>query len=510
MEKREMHLVAVSNRLPVKLVREKEKWVSLPGEGGLVTALAPVLKNRGGLWIGWPGVADAEGIHKPITDASREVGYDLHPVKLTGQEVNGYYRGFSNEIIWPLFHGLETRCNFVPEYWHAYLEVNRKFAEAVAYHSAASDYVWINDYHLMNVAKQLREIGAERRTGFFLHIPFPPVDFFMKLPWRAEILRGLFEYDLIGFQTMNDRRNFINCLRILKYPGLKIKGRGSVVTGHLGDREVRIGCFPISIDFKQFSEQAASDETKERSWYFHEAFPEMQIILGVDRLDYTKGITERLEAFSLALEKYKEMRGKVTLVQVVVPSRQDLPEYENLKSKIEQLVTKINGQFTIPGWIPIHYLYRSLPRPELIAYYRAAEVAIVTPLRDGMNLVAKEYCACNEDNRGVLILSEFAGAAAELQKGALLVNPYDIEGMAGAIHDALNMPEEDKRARMKRMRSAIRKQDIFRWVNSILEAAFAKNLDDFPAVEEFMPGIKPESRRLKPVEPEENPSDSGS
>jgi trehalose 6-phosphate synthase len=236
----------------------------------------------------------------------------------------------------------------------------------------------------------------------------------------------------------------------------------------------------------------------------------MQIILGVDRLDYTKGILERLEAFRLALEKYEEMRGKVTLVQVVVPSRQELPEYDNLKSKIEQLVTKINGEFTTPGWVPIHYLYRSLPRPELLAYYRAAEVALVTPLRDGMNLVAKEYCACNEDNRGALILSEFAGAAAELQKGALLVNPYDIEGMANAIHAALNMPEEERRSRMRRMRNVIRKQDIFRWVNSILEAAFAINLDDFPPVEEFMPGIKPDSRRLKSVEESDTSSDSGS
>jgi trehalose 6-phosphate synthase len=248
-----------------------------------------------------------------------------------------------------------------------------------------------------------------------------------------------------------------------------------------------VGAFPISIDFKEFANLAATEDVADRAWYIHEQFPKVQIILGVDRLDYTKGIVERLEAYENALRRYPELRERVVLVQVVVPSRREIPEYQDLKIQIERLVGRINGQFTHAGWVPIHYLFRSLDRTELLAYYRTAEIALVTSFKDGMNLISKEYCTASLEENCVLILSEFAGAAAQLQKGALLVNPHDIEGVADAIYKAFKMPRDERRRRMKKLRDSIKKQDIYRWVNSFLQAAIDRRLDNFPLVEDYQP-----------------------
>ncbi|MEW6220925.1 MAG: trehalose-6-phosphate synthase [Thermodesulfobacteriota bacterium] len=490
-------LVAVSNRLPIALARAPGgRWTVKPGAGGLVTALVPVLRHRGGIWIGWSGLTGEEPDLPDLTSASRKVGYRLDMVHLTGEEQRLFYHGFANEVIWPLFHDLQTRCNFQPEYWYQYLAVNRKFAGAVADTSRPGDYVWIHDYHLMGVAQALKTLGVERQTGFFLHIPFPPVDIFLKLPWREQILQGLLDYDLIGFQTMRDRRNFVHCIQHIA-PEARVHGRGAVVSLAIGSRQVRVGGFPISIDYEWFAAKAGSRQVADRAWYLHEELPDRQIILGVDRLDYTKGIPQRLEAFRTALARYPELHGKVTLVQVVVPSREGIPEYQALKARIEQMVGEINGRFTRGGWIPIQYLYRSLSQEELLAYYRAAEIALVTPLKDGMNLVAKEFCACSLEESGVLILSEFAGAAAELQRGALLVNPHDIEGVAATIRDAVQMPAAERTGRMRRLRETVRRHTIFRWVDSFLQAAFARKLTDFPALDrvhqEYVPEISLEA-----------------
>jgi len=489
MDSRPTRLVAVSNRLPIRVKRERHGWRVDPGAGGLVSALAPVLRNRGGLWIGWPGTAEKIGSKYLAGPASQDAGYDLRPVILSEEQIRNYYYGFANQVLWPLFHDFQARCDFNPAFWYSYLAVNQEFARTVAEYTKQTDYIWVHDYHLMYVAQAMREMGVERKTGFFQHIPFPPVDIFLKLPWRAQILRALLEYDLIGFQTMRDRRNFIQCLQLL-YPHTKASGRGPVITVDFEGRQVRVGSFAISIDFNAFAVAAASTEVADRAWYFHEALPNRTIILGLDRLDYTKGIPERLEAMRSALARYPEMHGKVTFVEVVVPSREDVPEYQHLKARIEQLVGEINGQFTTQGWVPIHYRYRSLSREELIAHYRSAEVALLTPLKDGMNLVAKEYCACSLEGNGVLILSEFAGAAAQLQKGALMVNPYDVEGVADAIYRAFTMNQDERYARMRRLRENIRKYDIFWWVDSFLEAGFARSLGDFPPIEEYIPEMK--------------------
>jgi alpha,alpha-trehalose-phosphate synthase [UDP-forming] len=487
LENPDTRLVAVSNRLPISLVKGTDGWEIRPGSGGLVTALAPVLRNRGGLWIGWSGGAHT-GLDESMASASREAGYDLFPVPLTDGDVRDYYHGFSNEVIWPLFHDLQTRCNFRREYWYRYLEVNRKFAEVTAQHTRASDYVWVHDYHLMHLAQSLKELDVVRKAGFFLHIPFPPLDVFLKLPWRAQILTALLEYDLVGFQTLRDRRHFVQCLQYLR-PGVRVAGRGGMITVHKGEREVRVGAFPISIDFAAFARDAASQGVTDGAWYLHEALPERQVVLGVDRLDYTKGIPERLEAFRVALTRFPELRGKIVFVQVVVPSREKVPEYQALKAEIERLVGEINGQFTQSGWVPIHYLYRHLDRWELLAYYRLAEIALITPLKDGMNLVCKEYCACNLERNGVLILSEFAGAAAQLHRWAIMVNPYDAEGVSNAIYQAFNMASSDRNARMQRMRARIRRRDIFWWVNSFLRAALARDLHQFGPGEDYVPDI---------------------
>ena len=431
-----LRLIIASNRLPISIRKKNNEWAVSTGSGGLVTALNPILKKHGGKWVGWLGTSEEGEIAPVLKQAEKDMGYSLCPVQLSENEVNNYYFGFSNEILWPLFHSLETRCNFKPIYWQAYSNVNQKFAQSLAENSTESDFIWVHDYHLMEVAYHLKKMGKKRKTGFFLHIPFPPPDIFLKLPWRCEILQSLLEYDLIGVHTANDQRNLVEAIRRIRPVAAKVNNGKSIKTVTLNDREVKIGVFPISIDFETFASLAANQTVAERSWFFHEEFPNQKIILSTDRLDYTKGIPERIMAFRNALERYPEMHGKATLVQVVVPSRVEVSEYEKLKTEIERQIGETNGQFGIPGWTPVHYYYRNLPHDKLAAYYRASEIALVTSLRDGMNLVAKEYVACNLEENGVLILSEFTGAAAELGKGALLINPYNIERTADAIYQA--------------------------------------------------------------------------
>lgn len=483
-------LVVVSNRLPVAIGRDPDtgEWRAKPSSGGLVTAMTPVLGRRGGVWIGWPGTVDEDGVDlgRVLGEANRDLEYTLHPVPLSTRERDNFYYGFSNEILWPLFHDFLTLYNFDPDYWHAYEGVNRKFAEVVVEHAGPDDYVWVHDYHLMNVAREMRELGWEGRVGYFLHTPFPAPDIYLKLPWRLEILRGLLNYDLVGFQTLRDRRNFLHCVRTL-LTDVPMAGTGAVVTCQVGGRPIRVGSFPISIDFQAFADGASDPGVVERAQEIRGNLPGRRFILGVDRLDYTKGIPYRLQAFDRAMRRYPELRRKVSLIQVVVPSREDIPEYSELKEEIERLVGQINGSWTESGWVPIHYIYRSLSRPELLAAYRSADAALVTPLKDGMNLVAKEYCAAKVDAPGVLILSEFAGAADQLQAGALLVNPYDIEGMAAAIRRAITMPEEERTARMALLRDVVREQDIFWWVRLFFRAALEESVEDFPRLQVYEP-----------------------
>jgi trehalose 6-phosphate synthase/phosphatase len=467
-------LINVSNRLPVVLRRDPEAasgWRAEPGAGGLVSALAPVLRARRGEWVGWPGTLeeDSADVASALSALSAEAGYSLTPVLLTAHQHDKFYLGFSNEVIWPLFHDLQTRANFDPSYYSAYEEVNRRFAAVIAERVGPADLIWIHDYHLINTAQELRALGVDASLIFFLHIPFPAPDIFTKLPWRASILAGLLQYDLVGFQTARDRDNFVACAQQLA-SDLMIDAYDDLLILTVEGRQVRLGVFPIGIDAASFEGAAATREVTNLTRQIRAALGGQQILLGVDRLDYTKGIEERLEAFRHALRRHPELRQAITMVQVAVPSRGDIPEYAELKGRIERLVGEINGEFTRLGWVPVHYIHRYLPFAELLAHYRAADIALVTPLKDGMNLVAKEYCAAHLDHQGTLILSEFAGAAAQLADQALLVNPYDLDGVGDAIARAFHMGLEERVRRMSMLQAKVRAEDVFWWAERVIAA----------------------------------------
>src|SRR5581483_5145372 len=350
--------------------------------------------------------------------------------------------------------------------------VNRKFAQTAAEISNNKDLIWAHDYHLMLMGRYLREAGCTTRTGFFLHIPFPAPDIFEKLPWRKSILRSLLDYHLVGFQTDRDRCNFLSCVeRII--PGAISDREDLHNVINFEQRKTRVATFPISIAFEEFANHAASRDIETATTELRRELSNNFIVLGVDRMDYTKGIPERLKAFRILLRRYPELRHRVTLLQVVVPSREEIKEYKELRREVELLVSQINGEFTEAGWVPIHYIHRNLSRKQLLSYYRGADIALITSLKDGMNLVAKEFCASQIDEQGVVIISEFAGAAAELQHGALVVNPNDFAGIAEAIHRACVMPVEERRARMKLLRDIVRTYNVQGWAESFLEAALA-------------------------------------
>ncbi len=475
-------LVVISNRLPVVLSKEEEAWHVSPGSGGLVTALNPVLKDRGGYWIGWTGTGEAisrSALQELLAPISRETGYRLVPLLLSEEEVAGYYEGFSNALLWPLFHDLQTTCIFQPEFWKWYRHVNGRFAALAGIYSNEGDYLWVHDYQLLGVAKALKEQGYSRKTYFFLHIPFPSPDIFTCLPWRIPLLESLMEYDFIGFQTMRDRRNFTACLRAMENR-IKVTTQGPISRIQYRDRQVSLGALPISIDARDFEESSRSPRVEEHISVLREVHGDRKIILGVDRLDYTKGIPHRIEAFKNMLERYPELREKVTFIQVVVPSRDNVEAYRTLLDEIERLVTHVNGEYTTESWVPLLFLYRSLSREELLGYYRLADMALVTPLKDGMNLVCKEYCACRVEEDGVLVLSEFAGAAAQFHRYALVVNPYDVEGLADALVRGLSMKKSEQKKRMKGLRKIVRKRDIYWWVDQYLRASSGKELHNFP------------------------------
>ncbi|MBE9487283.1 MAG: trehalose-6-phosphate synthase [Chloroflexi bacterium] len=469
MNKLDEQFLVVSNRLPLVVDQDEDGWQIKPASGGLVTALEPIMSRVNGLWIGWPGSSEQAPFDELFARFAATHGYRLAAVPLTDEDIELYYRGFANETLWPLFHDLLGRCHFDLTTWLHYQKVNDLFAEVVAEQADDGQLIWVHDYQLALVGHLLRQRGLKNRLAFYLHIPFPSFDLLRRLPWKKELLQGLLSYDLLGFQTLRDRRNFVACVREM-FPHVRADIRRRVTVLDLGERQVSVGNFPISIDFEEFNQGAAVKAVEEAAWYLHEHYQGRQLLLGVDRLDYTKGIPDRFLAFERALEKYPELRRQATLIQVVVPSRTLVPDYQNLKETLDQIVGRINARFNEHGWVPIHYLYRSLDRTQLLAHYRSCEIALISPLRDGMNLVAKEYCAASVEEKGVLILSEFAGAAAQLGEHALLVNPYDIEGTADAIWQAYSMTEEERHQRMRQLRAEVRRNNVYRWVEQFLDA----------------------------------------
>jgi trehalose 6-phosphate synthase/phosphatase len=453
-------LVVLSNRLPFTVSRTQRGLESRPSPGGLVSALTPAIAGRGGTWIGWPGLALRSGEEVPAVPS---IGYRVASVELSDSEVQRYYHGFSNGTLWPLFHSMPGHARFDRRDWQTYAQVNERFADAAVENATESGLLWIHDYHLMLAPSFIRQRLPRQRIGFFLHIPFPPYDVFRLCPWDRDLLQGLLGCDLIGFHIETYAYNFLDSVERLL--GARVD-RDAMTIEH-GERAAQVGIFPIGIEFERFERQA--DEAQRRR-------TRERIVLGVDRLDYTKGIPERIRAFERLLERHPEHREEVVFLQLAVPSRSQVAEYRDLKREIDELVGQVNGKFATDRWSPIRYLYRSIPQTQLTALYRDADVALVTPLRDGMNLVAKEYVACQIDEPGVLILSHMAGAA-ETMREALKVNPYDIDEAAETLHRALTMGAEERASRMAALRRRERRDDVESWVNQFLTAAAAHQLE---------------------------------
>jgi trehalose 6-phosphate synthase len=453
--------VVVANRLPVDLVVDEDGGRSWKGSpGGLVTALEPMLRERGGAWVGWPGVPDVD------VEPLEHDGLLLHPVRLSGAEFAGYYEGFSNATLWPLYHDVIVSPVYDRSSWHTFARVNQRFADAVAEVAAPGATVWIQDYQLQLVPGQLRALRPDLRIGFFLHTPFPPTELFMQLPWRSQIVDGLLGADLVGFHTKGGARNF-------RWLATRLSGAGT--TGRTGEldhhgRTVQVGAFPISIDSAAMDTLARSPATQAEAARIRARLgnPD-KVVLGVDRLDYTKGINLRLQAFHELLTDGRIDAAHTVMAQLATPSRERVEHYQQMRDDIELTVGRINGEFARVGHPAVHYLHQGLPRDELAAFYVAADVMLVTPLRDGMNLVAKEYVACRSDLSGALVLSEFTGAAIELSS-AYLVNPHDLDGVKNTLHDVLTMRPEDGRHRMRTLRRQVLTHDVDRWARSFLDA----------------------------------------
>jgi trehalose 6-phosphate synthase len=456
-------VVVVANRLPVDQVTEPDGTTRYQrSPGGLVTALEPFVAGRGGAWVGWSGAAGE------APDPFESGGIHLVPVELSEEEVDRYYEGFSNASLWPLYHDVVEKPEYHRTWWDTYVQVNKRFAERAAAVAAEGAIVWVHDYQLQLVPAMLRQQRPDLTIGFFLHIPFPPYELFTQLPWRSAIVEGLLGADLIGFQQPNAASNFVALARRLH--DLPTKGNTISYDG----RTVTAKAFPISIDVAAFDELASSPEVLARAAEIREELGQPEkIVLGVDRLDYTKGIGVRLEAFEELLEDGAIEAPATVLVQVATPSRERVEHYVTMRETIEQQVGHINGVYGSIAGPAVQYFNQSMPREELAALYRAADVMLVTPYRDGMNLVAKEYVAARGDLGGALVLSEFAGAAAEL-KQALLVNPHDIAGVKAQLLRALRIDPAEGARRMRAMRRHIAKHDLDHWANSFFDSLKAQ------------------------------------
>ena len=465
--------LVVANRLPTDLVTNEDgsqEWKRSPG--GLVTALEPILRKNHGAWIGWPGVPDA------APEPFEQNGSTVVPLALSTDEVQNYYEGFSNDTLWPLYHNCIVPPTYREDWWQSYQKVNRRFAERAAEVAAPNGMVWVNDYQLQLVPQMLRELRPDVRIGFFLHIPFPPLELFDQLPWRDDIIDGLLGADLVGFHLPPDAVNFQRLTFVRRKHAIT---RGQINTpGHYGEvavpdgegglRSVRVGAFPISIDSPSFNSAARQQTIRRRGLELRRSLgnPE-KLALGIDRLDYTKGIEVRLEAIHQLLKEGRIDPDKFVFVQMATPSRERVDAYRELRSRVEEKVARINGEFGAVGKPVVSYLHQSAGFEELLALYRSADVMLVTPLKDGMNLVCKEYVAATTNGNGALVLSEFAGAAREL-RSAYLCNPYDIEGVKDAIMSALTDPDEDRRRRMRALRRQVLTHDVNRWARSFLDA----------------------------------------
>ena len=453
--------IIVSNRLPVKITLKDQNISYKPSEGGLATGLSSIYKKSNNLWIGWPGMYVKKREERDLitTDLAKE---NMAPVFLSKQLIKDFYEGFSNETIWPTYHYFNQYAIYNQEKFDAYIKANEEFSNEVVKLAEPDDTIWIHDYQLLLLPKMLRAKLPEANIGFFQHIPFPSYEVFRMLPWRKEILFGMLGADLIGFHTYDDMRHFLSS--VSRLAGIS-NSRGRIETGK---RIIEVDAFPMGIDYDKYAKSAATPKTIEKEIRYRTSLGDQKLILSIDRLDYSKGIPQRLEAFELFLQRHPEYQDKVSLILIVVPSRDNVEQYQELKEEVDLLVGRINGRYGKLNWTPVHYFYRSFPIEALSAFYRMAHVAQVTPMRDGMNLVCKEYIASRLDQKGVLILSEMAGAAKELSD-AILINPNNINRMVEAIYQALTMPEDEQVKRISVMQETLKRYNIHHWVNIFME-----------------------------------------
>jgi trehalose 6-phosphate synthase/phosphatase len=452
--------IIISNRLPIKLTEENGEYKLSPSEGGLATGLGSVYKQGNNIWIGWPGIEIPEERHNEVRKKLAEL--NLIPVFLTNEEISLYYEGFSNEVLWPVFHYLVTYANFDQIYWDYYKIVNEKFKEAVIANLSAGDTIWIHDYQLLLLPGLIRSELSQVTIGFFQHIPFPSFEIFRLIPWREELIVGMLGADLLGFHTFDDARHFLSAASRLSSSNLS----ENVLL--YNDRQVVVEAFPMGIDSKKFEKLTKHEKVAKFTASIKASLKNIKTILSIDRLDYSKGILQRLQAFELLLQLHPEYIGKLALYMIVVPSRDTVPKYKELKDQIDQLVGNINAHFRTINWVPVHYFYRSFSIEFLSAIYSSADICLVTPMRDGMNLVSKEYVASRAHQNGVLILSEMAGASKELND-ALIVNPNNIGDIMKAIVQAIDMSPEEQHMRMKSMQAIVAKFDIHLWVKNFMD-----------------------------------------
>ncbi|MFI8377973.1 MULTISPECIES: bifunctional alpha,alpha-trehalose-phosphate synthase (UDP-forming)/trehalose-phosphatase [unclassified Leeuwenhoekiella] len=461
--------IIISNRLPLQLQIDNKTINATPSVGGLATGMKSVHRDSNGVWIGWTGLTEEEIPANLLDDViEATIKEQCIPVSLTKEDIDGFYYGFSNRTIWPLFHYFMEYTEFEKQSWQSYVTVNEKYAEVVLDNIEEGDTVWVHDYQLMLLPAMIKKKRPDVQIGFFLHIPFPSYEVFRTLPWREEILKGLLGSDLIGFHTYDYQRHFLSSVsRILRHE----VGFNEIT---LKDRIVTVNSFPMGIDYNKFAEAAAKhDATKNQSELqrrldLHiDTTPDAKMILSIDRLDYSKGIANRLRAYEYFLEKYPEFKEKVRLVMLAVPSRSNVPQYQLLKKEIDELVGRINGKFASVSWTPIWYFYRSMPFENLIDLYTTCEVALLTPIRDGMNLVAKEYIATRTNQTGVLILSEMAGAAQEMSE-ALIINPNNFEEIADALKQAIEMPEAEQVKRNKFLQKRLKRYNVEKWADDFM------------------------------------------
>lgn len=464
-------IVIASNRLPVKIQFVNNEYKAIPSAGGLATGLKSYHQSNNSIWIGWPGI-DAGSDHERDKIVKLLAKDNCLPIFLDNDLVENYYDGFSNATLWPLFHYFTEYTKFRKLYWNAYKKVNELFAEAILSNAKQNDMVWIHDYQLLLLPNMIKSKRPDLSVGFFLHIPFPSFEVFRILPWREEIIEGLLGADLLGFHTYDYARHFISSVKRL----LGYDVEFNTIT--LEDRQVFIDVFPMGIDFDKFRDKALEVQSKPIQEHSKEhqdidrfllSMPDRKIILSIDRLDYTKGIPERLKAFRHFLRTYPEYKEKVSLLMLTVPSRVDVEQYQQLRSEIDELVGSINGEFGTLNWNPVIYFYRSLPFENLIELYSSADVALLTPLRDGMNLVAKEFIASKVNPKGVLILSEMAGATKELGE-AIAVNPNNVEDVSKAIYRALTMDDLEQSKSIYAMQDRIRRYNVFKWASEFIKA----------------------------------------